>query len=432
MPILLVGVNHTTAPVAVRERFALSAEDAERMLDGLGRYIPHSVVLATCNRTEIYTTVHNTEVAVSHLQRFLADWSELGADEIARYLYTRRQWESVNHLFRVASGLDSMILGEEQILGQVRGALETATLRGAADTVLTGAFRQAIRTGRRVRTETGISRNAVSVSSIAVQLARSFFGDLSQRRVVVISAGEAGKLATNTLTGHDTGELIIINRNFERAQALAERSGGYALPFARLDQALGGADFVISATGAPNHILSHERVAAAMAGRADRPLLLVDIAVPRDVEASAGSIPGVSLYNIDDVQAFAERNLALRAQEAGKAETIVREEIGRFHQWWRTQEVVPTISALRDRADLIRAAEVAKTLKRLPDLAEADRERIEAMSRAIVAKLLHGPFMFLKGRHGDSAAVEAVRDLFMLPDDTAAPSPGDPLSVPSR
>ncbi|MEK7214333.1 MAG: glutamyl-tRNA reductase, partial [Chloroflexota bacterium] len=393
---------------------------------GLVRYIPYSVVLATCNRTEIYTTVHNFDVAASHLYRFLADWTELTVEAVTRYLYTHRQWEAVRHLFRVSSGLDSMILGEEQILGQVRNALSLAQEQEAVDQVLATAFRQAVRTGRRIRTETGISRNAISVSSVAVQLAKSHFDDLSRLRVLVISAGEAGKLATNTLSGQGVAELRVINRSFERAVTLAERVGGEALPFERLDDAITAADFIVTATGAADHVLTRERVATAMTQRGERPLLIVDIAVPRDVEPGVGAIPGVTLYNIDDVQNFAERNMALRAQETGRAEAIIDAEVAKFHHWWRTQEVVPTISALRHRAEAIRADEVAKTLRRMPGLTEEEAARVEAMTKAIVNKMLHEPFMYLKERRDGEISMETVRALFGLEDDPP-PSPSHEL-----
>ena len=422
MPLLLVGVNHNTAPVAIRERFALSADDGARMLEGLVQYIPYGVFVTDSAPTEIYTTVHNFDVAASHLHRFLADWTKLPIEEITRYLYTKKQWEAVRHLFRVAAGLDSMIIGEEQILGQVRSALNLAQQQEAVDLVLAAGFRQAVRTGRRIRTETGISRNAISVSSVAVQLAKRYFGGLGKLRVLVISAGEAGKLATNTLSGQGVSELRVVNRSFERALALAQRVGGEALPFERLDAALAEADLVITATGAADHVLSQERVAAAMVSRQERPMLVIDIAVPRDVEPAVGAVPGVQLYNIDHVQAFAERNMALRSQEASKAEAIIDAEVAKFHHWWRTQEVVPTISALRHRAETIRAGEVAKTLRRMPGLTEQEMARVEAMTKAIVSKMLHEPFMYLKERRDDEISIETVRALFGLEGEQRVPA----------
>lgn len=429
MPLLLVGLNHTTAPLEVRERFALSSEQGGQMLERLGTYISHAVVLATCNRTEIYTTVHNTQVGVHHLQRFLSDWASIPTDEVLSYLYSYSHWAAVRHLFRVAAGLDSMILGEEQILGQVRTAMEQARRKQALDPVLAAAFRHALRAGRRARVETALSRHAVSVSSVAVNLAKSFFGGLEHLRVLVISAGAAGKLASRSLVGQGVQHLRVTNRNFQRAKELAQRMGGEAVPFSQLEEALHQSDFVVSATGASEHILSEDQVAGVMARRPYRPLLLVDIAVPRDVAPEVARVPGVSLYNIDDVQAFAQRNLDLRSQEVAKAESIIDAELAKFQRWWRTQDVVPTIAALLSKAEEIRTQELSKTLPRLPSLSESERGRVEAMSKAIIKKLLHEPLMYLKERRNGEASTEAVEALFGL--DTT-PSPPSPVSGPKK
>ena len=248
-------------------------------------------------------------------------------------------------------------------------------------------------------------------------------GGLEQLRVLIISAGEAGKLATRSLAGHGVRHLSVVSRSLPRAQALAEGIGGVALPFERMEEALEAADFVISATGAADHILTHDQMGPIMAQRSGRPILLVDIAVPRDVDPRVGHIPGVSLYNIDDVQGYAERNLTLRAQETDKAEAIVEAEVAKFQGWWRTQEVVPTITAIRGMAEAVRVEELHKTLQRLPDLAEADRARIEAMSKAIVSKLLHEPVMYLKERRNGDVSVETIRSLFGVDEKQPQASP---------
>lgn len=412
MPLLLVGVNHRTAALEVRERFALSREQGEEMLDRLAEYVPHAAVLPTCNRTELYVTAHNTAVGAQHLQRFLADWSGISAGDIGPLLYTHEQWDAVRHLFRVAAGLDSMVLGEEQILGQVRGAMEAAEGRGVLDPVLRACFRRALRAGRKVRSETGISRNAVSISSIAVRLAREQFGDLKGVRVLVISAGEAGKLATRSLVAQGVGRLLVTSRNYERAKAVAQRMGGEPLLWTDLDAALAETDLLITATGATERILGRDRVAVAASGRR---LMIVDLAVPRDVDPEVGELPGVTLYNLDDVQSFAEKNLDLRAQEVEKAEGLLFEEVDRFQQWWEQQEVVPAIAALRSHAEAIRDQEVRRTLGRL-DLTDTERTRIEAMSKAIVKKLLHKPLVYMKERRDEDGTVDTVRALFGLED----------------
>ncbi len=411
MPLLLVGINHRTAGLEIRERFALSRERGEEMLTGLAQYVPYAAVLPTCNRTEVYVTAHNTAVGAQHLQRFMADWSGIPAGEIGGYLYTLEQWDAVRHLFHVAAGLESMVQVEEQILGQVRSAMEAADGRGALDAVLRACFRRALRAGRRVRSETGISRNAVSVSSVAVRLARDAFGGLQGLRVLVISAGEAGKLATRSLVAQGVGRLQVTSRSFERAKALAERMGGEPLPWRDLDRALATTDLVITATGATERVLDTDRVARTAGGR---PLVMIDLGVPRDIDPDAGDLPGVHLYNLDDVQRYAQTNLQLRALEVEKAEALLSAEVGRFQEWWEQREIVPTIAALRDQADGIREEELRRTLSRLPELTDAERARIEAMTKAIVKKILHRPLTHMKERRDGDGAVEAVRELFGL------------------
>lgn len=415
MPLLLVGVNHRTASLEVRERFALSREQGEEMLDRLAEYVPHAAVLPTCNRTELYVTAHNTAVGAQHLQRFMADWSGISVGDIGPLLYTHEQWDAVRHLFRVAAGLDSMVLGEEQILGQVRGAMEAADGRNVLDPVLQACFRRALRAGRKVRNETGISRNAVSISSVAVRLAREALGSLEGRRVLVISAGEAGKLATRGLAAQGVGQLLVTSRTTERAQKLASRMGGVPVAWDALDSALDGAELVITATAATERVLGAERVRKALSVRPERRLVIIDLAVPRDVDPEVGELPGVTLYNLDDVQRFAEKNLDLRTQEVRKVEDLLAEEVDRFQQWWEQQEVVPTIAALRTQAEAIRQDEVRRTLARL-DLTDTERARIEAMSKAIVKKLLHRPLVYMKERRDGNGTVETVRALFGLED----------------
>lgn len=412
MPLLLVGVNHRTAALEVRERFALSREQGEQMLDRLAEYVPHAAVLPTCNRTELYVTAHNTTVGAQHLQRFMADWSGISAGDIAPLLYTYEQWDAVRHLFRVAAGLDSMVLGEEQILGQVRGAMEAAEGRSVLDPVLRACFQRALRTGRKVRSETGISRNAVSISSVAVRLARVHFGDLKGVRVLVISAGEVGKLATRSLVAQGVDRLLVTSRNHERAKVVAQRMGGNPLPWTDLDAALAETDLVITATGATERILERDRIATAAAHRR---LMIVDLALPRDVDPEVGKLPGVMLYNLDDVQGFAEKNLDLRVQEVEIAEGLLFDEMDRFQKWWEQQEVVPAIAALRSHAEAIRDEEVRRTLGRL-DLTDTERARIEAMSKAIVKKLLHKPLVYMKERRDGNGTAETVRALFGLED----------------
>lgn len=431
MPLLVVGISHKTAPLSVLERFALSPEQGERMLEQLVDYTQQGVVLATCNRTEIYTTAHQPNIGAQHLQRFLAHWTDAPLDEVGPYLYTYTQWRAVDHLFRVASGLDSMVVGEEQILGQVRTAMEQAKTKGTADLVLTKAFQYAIRAGRRVRSETDISRNAASVSSVAVSLAKSHFGDLGKVRVLIISAGEAGKLATRSLIAQGVRHLEVTSRSYERAVTLAERMGGTAIRFDQLDSALAQADLVITATSAPEHLLTYLLLKQTLERRGERPLVIVDIAVPRDVDPAVAVLPGVRLYNIEDIQSYVEHNLHLRAQEADKAQAIVEEEVKHFQGWWHSQSVLPTITALRHKVEAIREDELRKTWRKLPHLSEEERARIEAMSKAIAKKLLHDPFVYLKARRDGENSIETVQALFGL-DLVAEGHPSEGTSAPQK
>ena len=414
MPLLVVGISHQSAPLPVLERFALNSDQGEQMLEQLTEYTPQGVVLATCNRTEIYAHSHMPDIGAQHLQRFLAQWSGSSWDEISPYLYSYAHWPAVEHLFRVAGGLDSMVIGEEQILGQVRNAMEQAKARGSLDIVLGKAFQSAIRAGRRVRAETTISRNAVSVSSVAVGLAKRHFGDLGSLRVLLISAGEAGKLASRSLVAQGVRHLEVTSRSFERAVALADRMGGQAIPFHQMETSLEQADLVITATSAPDHVLTLAQMRRVMVQRHSKPQVLVDIAVPRDVDPEVAAIEGLSLYNIEDIQRYVDDNLLLRTLERDDALSIIDEEVKHFQEWWRSQEVRPTIAALRRKAESIREQELRKTWRRLPNLSNEERERIEAMSKAIAKKLLHDPFTYLKERRDDEDSIATIQELFGL------------------
>lgn len=413
MVVLLVGISHHTAPVEVRERFALSSDDGDRMLRSLLEYVPHGAVLATCNRTEIYTTVRNAEVGTSHLRRFLSTWSGMPLDDVSGHLYSASHDKAARHLFRVAAGLDSMILGEEQILGQVRDAMQLAQVHNSLDPALYTLFRHALRSGKAARTRTAISRKAVSVSAAAVSLARDFFGSLAACHVLVISAGEAGKLTARSLADSGAASLTVTSRTYDRAAALAASLGGRAAPFEDLLKTLAQADIVVSSTSAPGYVLGPAAVRAAQAERQGRPLLLVDIAVPRDIDPAVAAVPGVVLKNLDDLQRLADANLDGRRQEVAKVEALVNHEVQLFVNWWSRRDVIPTVAALRNRADAIRKAELERTLGRL-NLTDAERARIDAMTNAIVKKILHQPLTYLKANPDEQGYVEAVRALFAL------------------
>lgn len=414
MVILALGVHYKSAPVAVRERVAFAPDDLPTALAALREYVAEGAILSTCNRTEIYALVGHVHSGGKNLRRFLSESRGVPAADLEPYLRWYCQEEAVRHLFRVAAGLDSMVLGEPQILGQVREAWTLARQAGSLGPVLENLFREAVVVGKRARRETGISRHAVSVSSAAVILARQVVGDLTGCTVAVIGVGKMGEQAAELLVENGARRLLVLNRTAARAQDLADRLGGQALPLDRLAEALVQADVVITSTGAPTPIVTAALVESLLARRAGRPLCLIDIAVPRDVEPAVGRLPRVRLYNIDDLQAVCTANLGERAREADRVEALVAEHVERFRLWWQAREVVPTIAALRQRAEEIRQAELARALARLGHLSERDRQVVSALSVAIVNKLLHRPITRLKEVADSRSYSRALRDLFGL------------------
>ncbi len=414
MHITLVGISHRTAPVAVRERFAFAAEELPAALGRLGEAFGGAALLSTCNRTELYVAGPHA-VALEPGVEILRELKP-GAEGEAGAFYHLAGREAARHLFRVAAGIDSMVLGESEILGQVRAAFAAATTAGTHNAVLSQLFHGAIRVGRRARSQTHIGRYAVSVSSTAVELARRTLGDLSSRTVLVVSAGEAGKLAARSLAESGASRLLVTSRTAGRAKELAADLGGEPVPFAELARAMAESDIVITSTAAPEFLVGRREVAAAAGDRDGRPLLLIDIAVPRDIDPVVRELPGVHLYDIDDLQGQVEENLNARRNEASKVERIVEEGVERFVEWQRGRGVVPTVAALRARADAVREAELERTLRRLNGLSPRQRRSVEAMANALVKKLLHDPINRLKGDDGERF-VAAARDLFSLDGD---------------
>lgn len=412
MHISLVGISHKTAPVAVRERFALNGDEVGRALALLGEVYEGAAVLSTCNRTEVYLTgqapVREPATVIDAIARARGQSPPEGGAPF----YVRTGKEAVRHLFRVAAGIESMVVGEAEILGQVRSAFAAATAAKTHNAVLSRLFHSAIRVGRRARNETGIGRHAVSVSSTAVALARKTVGDLSSSTVLVVSAGGAGKLTARSLAEAGIRQMLVTSRTFERARELATDLGAAPVPFNRLDWALGQADIVITSTGAPEFLIGPELVQTSRNGDG-RPLLLIDIAVPRDVDPAVRELPGVHLFDIDDLRSVARENLNARRAEIQRVEAIVEEEVARFFEWHRSLQVVPTIAALRKRAEVIRRAELERTLPRL-NVGDDERQRIEAMTQAIVKRLLHDPILRLKREADGERYVPAVRELFHL------------------
>ena len=415
--IVVVGLNHETAPVAVREALAFPKE---RLPEALRRVreeagLAEAVILSTCNRVEVYGRA--AEVSLDAVSAFLARFHGRAPEDIAPHLYRLEGEAAVRHAFRVAASLDSMVMGEPQILGQVKDAYVWAEKAGSLGSVLNALRNRSISAAKRARSETAIGRNAVSVSHVAVELARKIFGELRDRAVLLVGAGKMSELAARQMVRDGARATVLGGRTFEKAEQLAAALGGRSAPFEALGIELAQADIVISGTGAPGVVIHREDVAAAQAARRrGRPLFLIDIAVPRDVAEDAGKVPGVFLYDLDDVKKVAESNLRERKREAAGAERILDEEVRAFLEWRRSLDVVPLLVDLRRRADEIRKAEIEKARGRLGPLTPEQERAIDAATTAIVNKLLHGPTVQLKEMAGNSQPehVGFIRKLFGL------------------
>lgn len=419
MQILVVGLNHKAAPVEIRERLAFGENQLGDALNVLSQYCAEGLILSTCNRMEVYAVIPHVGTGADRIQRFLSDYHKVPPDKYEPYLYSYFNQDAVRHLFAVASGVDSMVLGEPQILGQVRDAFEFAEKSRTTGRVLSALFRHAIKVGKQARTETDISKNAASVSYAAVELAKKIFGELDHSTVLIIGAGEMGKSTARTLMDNGAVAMLVMNRTFERAKDLSARFGGRPIEFERMAEALALSDIVISSTGASDYVITADAVRQAMRQRKNRPIFLIDIAVPRDIDPQVDKIENAYLYNIDDLNAVKEANLREREKEARKVEAIIESEVRKFADWWQALDVVPTITALRDKAERIRQAELERMLPKLGNLSERDREKINALTVAIVNKLLHPPITRLKSHsngHDGKDYAHVLRDLFDLSD----------------
>ena len=413
--LLALGASHKTASLELRERIALPTGRAARVLADLTEHnaIHEAVALFTCNRTELYLITADAVEAENTALAILSRQAGLRPTELLGSLYSLRGGDAVEHLFAVTGGLDSMIVGEAEVQGQVKRAYEMALVEGVSGPVSNRLFRDALAAGKRVRSETGVARSNVSVSTVAVQLAREFLGELSERRVLVIGAGENAELTARALRDRGVETLFVANRRYDRALGLAQRFGGRAVTFDDLPRELEAADIVVTSTGAPHQILGREELEFVAASRMGRPLVLIDLAVPRDIEPSVRDCPGIALYDMDDLQRAVARNMDAREAEAAEALVLVREEVARFEEWMASLEVVPTISALRRRADEVVEQVLRENESRWETLSSADRERVEMMARAVVSRLLHEPTIRLKDR-SSYHYLHTIRELFGL------------------
>jgi glutamyl-tRNA reductase len=423
MELLVVGLNHKTAPIEIRECLAFPED---KMAEAVSKVhalpsLKENMILSTCNRVEVFAATRETEKAIHDLKEFLSQYHRISLKEFEKSLYFHIGEEAVRHIFRVASSLDSMVVGEPQILGQIKDAYDISQQAKTSGLILHRLLHRAFHVAKRVRTETKIGNNAVSVSFVAVELAKKIFDTLEKKTVLLIGAGEMSELAAQHLVSGGIEKVLVTNRTYERAVALAQQFKGEAIPFEEISQGLRKADIVISATDAPQHLIWHDQVSRAMKDRKQKPIFFIDIADPRDIEPKVGDIGNVYLYNIDDLQKVVNDNIQDRQKEAAKAETIVQDEVIKFVNWYRSLDVTPTIVALRKKFEEIRKKELEKTFSLHPNFSDKEKKSLEAMTSAIINKILHEPLTILK-RKDEGLMVDlyldAIRAIFQLAEKT--------------
>jgi len=417
--VVVVGLNHRTVPLALLERVTIDDARLPKALhDVLSHdHVSEAVVLSTCNRTEVYVVAEKFHPAYGDLRTFFSELAFAAPEELADHLYVHDADAAAGHLFRVASGIDSAVVGEAEILGQVRHSWDVAQSEGAAGSQLNLLFRHALEVGKRARTETGIGRHVASVSTAAVAMAAQRLGSLEGRSILVMGAGEMGEGMVRALATNGVSDIRIANRTWENAAELAERLGGTPIRLAELDAALTEVDLLLTGTGANSMIIEHSDIERVMRARRDREILVVDVAVPRDVDPAAADIPGVTILDMDDLRAFAEAGMAERRREVASVESMCAEELERYLSVISAREVAPLVSRLHEQSEDIRLAELDRLRARLGDLDERQLEALDALTKGIVAKLLHQPTVRLKDAAGSPRGerlAEALRDLFEL------------------
>lgn len=419
--LVIVGVNHKTTPVELRERLAFTQGSIEESSEILNQYeeIAENLIISTCNRVEIYARVNDINKGIARLKRFISDYHNIPLEVLNEHFYTYTEEKTVEHLFRVSASLDSMVVGEAQILGQVKDAYSLARSLRTTGIFLNQLFEKAFNVAKKVREETGIAESAVSISSAAVELARKIFDNLENHTVMLVGTGEMAELAAKHLIAYGLKTVYVASRTYERAAGLAKRLNGSALDFAKFKEELYRADIVISSTAAPNFIIHKEMVESALHKRKNRPMFLIDIAVPRDIAPEVNDLENVYLYDIDDLQSVVDANMKERRKEAELAMEIIHSEVVKFNSWIESRDAVPTIVELRQRAETIRRRELDKTFRRLGHLSNEDKNAIEQMTLSIINKILHKPTVNLKEKTRTTegqAYLKAIRDLFHLDD----------------
>ena len=419
--LVLVGVNHKTTPVEIREKLAFNQAKLEASLEELvsSPEIIENIILSTCNRVEIYARVENTDRGIQLLQDFICDYHSISRGKLDQYFYSFCDNQAVEHLFRVSSSLDSMVLGEAQILGQVKDAYSTARSFSSTGMVLNQLFEKAFNVAKKVREETGISERGVSISSAAVELAKKIFEDLENHSVMLVGTGEMAELAAKHLISYGVKTVYVASRTYERAAALAQTLNGCALDFEAFKEEMHKADIIITSTAAPTFIIQKEMMEKAIQKRKNKPIFLIDIAVPRDIAPEVNELENVYLYDIDDLQNVVNANMEERQKEAENAMDIIKHEVTKFNNWFSTLDAVPTIVEMRNRAEGMRKIEVEKNLKNMDHLSTDDKESIHLLTQSIVNKILHKPTINLKKKTQSQDGhiyLKAIRHLFHLDD----------------
>ncbi|MCU1448081.1 MAG: glutamyl-tRNA reductase [Acidimicrobiales bacterium] len=417
MSVVVVGLNHRTVPLELLERMNVSPTRLPKVLADLAsrEHVSEVVVLSTCHRTEVYAVAERYHGAVQDIRHAFSELAFIPPEDFSDHLYSYFDEGAVKHLFSVAAGLDSVVLGESEILGQVRQAWQRAHEEGVAGSRLAALFRHAVVAGKRARSETAIARGTTSLAHAAVAMAARHAGSLEGKRILLLGAGEVGESMALAVAGIDGADVVVANRTWDRALALAARVGGRAVQLDGLTDALADTDLLLTSTGAPSAIVDHTDLAPVIEGRGGRPLLIVDVAMPRDIDPSVADLPGVTLLDLDDVRSFVEAGLEERRREVTKVRTIVTDEVERYLESATAREVAPTIAALRDRVEALRVGELERQRARLEGLDPRQREAVEAVTRGVMAKLLHDPTVRLKDAAGSARGerlADALRDLF--------------------
>jgi len=405
MKILDIGMNHKTAPVELRERLAYESDNMDKMLNFLMNleFIKEALCLSTCNRVEAIVVTDDENAARRAIISHVCNIGNIPQDNIFNFIYMLKDLDAVRHIFKVASSLDSMVVGEPQILGQIKEAYAKAVRCKTTGVILNGLMHRAFHVAKKVRTETGICESAVSVSYAAVELARKIFDTLFEKKVLLIGAGEMSELTARYLMGHGVKEVVVANRTFKHAVALASKFGSHPISFEEIDSYLVEADIVITSTASSGFILTKDRVKGIIRKRRNRPLFFIDIAVPRDVEPEVNDLNNIYLYDIDDLKGIAHMNMEQRRQEAIKAERIIEEEVIKFDKWLKTLDIVPTIISLKSKADAILEKELKRSEAKLKGLSREQREAVLMLCRSIAEKLINDPILFLKSKVGRPA-----------------------------